>query len=117
MIYPVGNEDIACGIHEHIRWREQAGLCGRSAVAGKTGSAIARDGGDDARGCLDLADAVIVEIDDVQIAPGTHEYLHRRAEASLGGGPAIAGRAFFPGAGDGGDDAPGCIYPADAVVA
>ena len=40
----------------------------RSAIAGEPGAAVAGDGGNDARGAVDPADAVIVAVGDIDVA-------------------------------------------------
>ncbi len=48
------------GVERDAGWVVKSSLCGGSAVARVGRDAVARDGGDDARGGVDEADAVIV---------------------------------------------------------
>ena len=89
-----------------------AGPC----VAGEALCAGAGDGGDDAGGGVDLADAVVAGVGEVEVAGGVEGEGGGEIELGGGGEGVVAGEAGDAGAGDGGDDAGGEVEFADAVV-
>ena len=88
-----------------------AGPC----VAGEALGSVACDGGDDAGGGVDAADAVVGGVGDVEIAGGVEG--DGSGEVELGGGcGGVVSAEAGGGSGDGGDDVGGEVYGADAVV-
>ena len=84
-------------------------------VSRKTGYAIAGDGGDDPRR-IDLADAMISGVGDVEIAGAVGEDGGRRVELGGGGGVVVSRKTGYAIAGDNGA-ASGWVDTADAMVA
>ena len=77
----VGDEQVAAGVHRNADGIVQLGGGGRPAVAAIARSSVAGDGGDDARGGVDLADAVVVGVGDEQVAAGVHRHAARDRSA------------------------------------
>ena len=68
----VGDEQVSGGVHRDAIGPVQFGGGGLSAVAAIAQGSVAGDGGNDARGGVDLADAVVVGVGDEQVAAGVH---------------------------------------------
>ena len=93
VVVPVGNVQVAARIDRHIGGISQAGARGRPVIPGEKMGAVTRHRGDDSLG-IDLADAVVAPVCDVQIALGIEidperifqKGIHRRAKiaAKLG---------------------------------
>src|SRR5258708_2536 len=67
MIALVGDEEVAEPIHSHPSWKIQMGLRSHAAIAGEAFRSIACHGGDHP-GSIDLANAVIGCVRDVEVA-------------------------------------------------
>ena len=89
---------------------------GGAIVAGEAGCAGACDGGDDVCAVVDLADDVVLHLDDVEVAFGVEAYFVGFIEGGLCCWAAVSGVTGSTGACDGGELV-GCGVPAlDAVV-
>src|SRR5207244_4239877 len=116
LVVGIDDEDVAAGIDRHPGGVIEFGAGGRPAVAAEAavpaaGGAAAGDGADEARG-RHLADALVVGIDDEDVAAGIDRHPGGVIEFGAGGRPAVAAEAAVPAAGgaaagDGADEARG----------
>src|ERR1700730_4825556 len=104
VILTVGDPQVSLGIDGAAVRPIEAGLRRGTAVAARS-LAPAGHGGDAAGFGRNLADRVVLGIDDVKIAIGVRADTLGALELSLQRGAPVAGRAPGPGAGDGRDDA------------
>jgi hypothetical protein len=88
----------------------------RSAIAGEPSAAVAGDGGNDARGAVDPAHAVIVAVGDIDVAAPVDRDAVGFVEAGFDCRAAVARIAGFAAAGDRRDDAARRVDPPDAMV-
>src|SRR6058998_581937 len=86
---------------------------GRAAIAGKARSSGTGYGGDDSVR-IDLADAPVACIRNVDVPRRIHRHAGRKKELSAGGRAAVAGESREYRAGHGGDDT-GRVHLADAA--
>src|SRR5262249_48291342 len=111
----VGDEDVAEGVGGEggrlVCHRRGA----RAVVAAVARGPSAGDGDNDSVG-LDLADAVVALVGEVDVAAAIDGHAPRRVDLGRGGGAVVAAVARGPGAGDGDDVAGGLDDLADAVV-
>ena len=114
MVCEIGDVEVACAIHHHASGLVQLGLDRRAAVPAESPLSRARNGGDRPRG-IDLANAVVVLIGDVEVARPVHRHASGQEERRLDRRAAVSAEASLFRARDGGDR-PGAIDPADAVV-
>ena len=115
MVVAVGNEEVAVAADEDRGRRVEFGSGGGVAVSRKTGCAAAGDGGDDPRR-IDLADAMVAGIGDVEVAAAVGADGGRRVELGGDGGVAVSRKTGRAAAGDSGDASDG-MDAADAMVA
>src|SRR5262249_31046423 len=80
MVVDIGNEDVAAAVHGHAIGGVQLGRGGGPAVAAVTCGAGAGDGEDIARRLHQLANDVVVEIGDEDIAVAVHGHAGRIIE-------------------------------------
>ena len=98
VVYPVGNVQVAGGVHRHGRrigqpgTRGSAAVAGIGAVVGIAAAAAAGDGIDDAAGG-DPADALVVGIGDIEIAGEIAGQPLRAVQQSSRGRQAVAAEA------------------------
>src|SRR5580700_3403860 len=71
LVVGIGDVDIAGTVDRDSHWVIELGAGGGSAVAGRAYRAVARDRSDGAGG-VDLADAVVVRVRNIQIAGNVH---------------------------------------------
>ena len=88
----------------------------RAVVAGATGGSVPGNGGDHARGKVDLADAFAVEFGDEEVAAAVHGDADGDIDLRGGGQAVVAAGALQPVASHRGDDTRGKVDLADAVV-
>ncbi len=107
----VGEVEVARGVEGEAVREGQA--CG-DAVAVVAAGAGSGECGDDAGGEVELADAVVVGVGEVEVGAVCGEAVWG-VDRGGGGGSVVSGEALCAGACDGGDDAGGVDF-ADAVV-
>ena len=114
----VGEVEIVCGVEGERSGKVELSGGGEGVVAGEAGGR-AGDGGDDASGEVQFADAVVVGVCNVEIAGAAVPVIEGEAlwriECGGSGGAIVAGEALRAGAGDGGDLPVGVDF-ADVVV-
>ena len=89
---------------------------GWSVVTGKPRNAGAGNRSEDAGGEVELADAVVVSVGEVEMVGCVQRKTLRGVERSGDGGAIVAREALHAIAGDGGDEAGDGVDAADAVV-
>ena len=111
----VGEVEVACGVEGESGGKvELSGGC-ESVVAGEARSTGSCNRGDDARGEVEFADAVIVGVGEVEVAGGVEGEALGGVECGGDGGAIVAREALCAGAGDSADLAEGVDF-ADVVV-
>ena len=114
MVAGVGEIEVAAGIERQGRGEVELGGGGECVVAGEAGDG-AGDGGNDAGGEVELADAVVVGVGDVEVVGGVESEALRRVECGGGGRAIVAGEALCTCSGNGGDVAGGIDFANDVV--
>ena len=115
VIAGVGDVEIPGGVEGERGGIPELSGSGRTVVTGVSGAADAGDGGDDAGGGVDLADAVVVGVGDVEVSGRIDGERGGRIQGRGGGEASVAAVALDPVAGDGGDDAAGAYFPDNVV--
>ena len=116
LVVGVGESDKGGGRECGAAGGVERGGSGGGVVSCEGLGAVAGDGGDDAGGCVDTADAVVGGVGQVEVAGGVEGQAVREGEGCVSCGGAVTGVARCAGAGDGGDDAGGGVDAANAVV-
>jgi hypothetical protein len=98
----IGDDQGATGIDRNPSWQIECGAGGGPAVAAEARGAVAGNGADGARR-RHLADDVVAEIGDEDVAAGIDRHPGGDIELGAGGGPAVAAEAGGPVTGEGAD--------------
>ena len=115
MIATVGEEELAIRENGDGPWVVELGGTRVSIVAGKGLGAVTGEGGDDARG-RDATEAMVVEVDNKEIAEGVGSNVHREIEECGAGRTIVTGKARRASAGQCRDKTGRDIDATDAVV-
>ena len=111
-----GEPEVAAGVEVEGAGAFQGGAFDGAAVGGGACGAGAGEGGDEAGFHVDLADDVVADVADVEVAFGAELDAVGLFELGVFGGSAVAAVAGFAGAGEGGEDAGFHVDLADGVV-
>src|ERR1700720_931752 len=92
IIASVGKKDVSCAVDCYGRWSTELSRQRRTAVAAETGDlTVARNRSDIANG-VDLANAIIARVTDIEIPRSISGFAERQLKRRGGGGGATASR-------------------------
>ena len=112
----VGDIDVARGVRGNVSGLPDLRRCRRAAVAAETPHSGSRDSRNDARCGIDLANAAVFQIGDVEVAVGVRRRGGGLADLRRCRRAAVAAEAESSGSGDGGNGARCGVDFADAGV-